>query len=107
MNREVLGIFEFQLLSTLTGGRNDRYGAQIQVDLSERLGKEVSIGAVYTTLERLEKKGFVSSKWGEATAARGGRKKRYYEISAPGIKALERSQAAWRVDGVLSGVCGP
>jgi DNA-binding PadR family transcriptional regulator len=58
--------------------------------VNERMGRQISIGAVYTALDRLETKGLVSSWLGEPTAERGGRAKRYFKIEAPGVRALDR-----------------
>jgi PadR family transcriptional regulator PadR len=66
----------------------------IRHDLNERLKRTVSVGALYTTLERLESKGFVSSWTGGATAERGGRAKRFYKVEAPGLRALSEARAA-------------
>jgi PadR family transcriptional regulator, regulatory protein PadR len=89
MARE-LGPFEHQILSILLRHPRDAYGATIHDHLEEATGKDVSIGALYTTLDRLERKGLVSSRWGEATAERGGRRKRYYRIEASGATAVRR-----------------
>jgi DNA-binding PadR family transcriptional regulator len=70
----------------------DAYGASIQERIRQRAGRDVSLGAIYTALERLEKKGFVSSSWGEATPERGGRRKRYYKIEGEGVAAVRRSE---------------
>jgi PadR family transcriptional regulator, regulatory protein PadR len=61
-------------------------------ELTERTGKDVSIGAVYTTLERLEGKGYVSSRVGDATPQRGGRSKRFFRLEARGAEALAASR---------------
>src|SRR4051812_35246087 len=92
MPRDVLGSLEYQLLSVLMREPRDAYGASIQERMRERGGREVSLGAIYTALERLEKKGFVSSSWGEATAERGGRRKRYYKIKGAGAAAVRYSE---------------
>jgi len=93
--RDVLGPFEFQILQTLLRHPRDAYGVTIRERLKTETGREPSIGALYTTLDRLEQKGFVKSWWGEATAERGGRRKRYFAIQAPGEAALQRTQAAF------------
>ena len=93
MQRDVLGSFEFQILSVLQQQPRDAYGATIQERIHGRTGRERSIGALYTALDRLENKGFVSSWWGEPTSERGGRRKRYYKIEVSGVEALRRSQA--------------
>ena len=92
MGRDTLGAFEHQILSILLRQPCDAYGVTIADRIAERTGREVSIGALYTALDRLERKGFVTSWWGEPTAARGGRRKRYYRIEAPGIAALNRAE---------------
>ncbi len=87
-----LGEFEqIALLALIRLGAN-AYGANIRQEIAERTGRDVSVGAVYTTLERMEQKGFVSSARGEPTPERGGRAKRYYKIEAPGEHALRKSR---------------
>lgn len=87
-----LGEFEQVALLALIRLRADAYGARIRREIAERAGRDVSLGAIYTTLERLERKGFVSSARGAPTPERGGRAKRYYKIEAPGAHALQRSR---------------
>lgn len=89
---ENLGEFEqIALLALIRLGAN-AYGASIRQEIAGRTGRDVSVGAVYTTLERLERKGFVSSARGAPTPERGGRAKRFYKIEAPGEHALQRSR---------------
>jgi PadR family transcriptional regulator, regulatory protein PadR len=90
MARESIGPFEFDLLASLIQQPRDAYGLSIRDRLEERLGRKVSLGAVYTALERLEAKGLVSSWWTEGTQERGGRRKRLYRIDAPGELAANR-----------------
>ena len=87
-----LGEFE-QFLLLLRLGDN-AYGSTIRQLLADSISRDVTIGALYTTLERLEKKGLVESKMGEATAERGGRAKKYFKVSAQGQSALKRSKQA-------------
>jgi PadR family transcriptional regulator PadR len=87
-----VGRFEEIVLLALVRLRENPYGVTIRREIVERTGRDVSFGAVYTTLERLERKGYVSSRVGEPTPERGGRAKRYFRIEAPGIRALERSR---------------
>ena len=89
---ENLGEFEQIALLALLRLRANAYGASIRQEIAERTGRDVSVGAVYTTLERLERKGFVSSARGAPTPERGGRAKRYYKIEAPGEHALQKSR---------------
>lgn len=72
------------------------YGVSIQQELLMRTGREHSAGAIYTTLERLERKGFLKSKDGEATPERGGRKKLYFSLTSSGQVALENSLKSLR-----------
>jgi PadR family transcriptional regulator PadR len=67
------------------------YGISIQQELLVRTRREYSIGAIYAVLDKLERKGFVSSKQGEATAQRGGRAKLYFNLTTPGQAALKAS----------------
>ena len=83
-----LGQFEELVLLALMRLRENAYGVTIRRELAERTGRDISIGAVYTTLDRLERKGYVSSWMGETTPERGGRAKRYFKIEAPGARAL-------------------
>lgn len=78
------------IAATLHAGE-DAYGVRIAEEIAERTGREVSIGSLYRTLRRLETRGFLSSEVGEATAERGGRAKRYYQVEAPGLNALRRA----------------
>lgn len=91
-NASNLGEFEQVAMLALIRLKNNAYGVPIRQEISERIGRDVSIGAIYTTLDRLEKKGFVSSYLGEPTPERGGRAKRYFKVEAPGIKALNESR---------------
>jgi DNA-binding PadR family transcriptional regulator len=88
----LLGPFEERVLLALVCLRENAYGVPIRREIVERTGRDVSYGALYTTLERLERKGYVSSRIGEPTPERGGRAKRYFRIEAPGIRALNSSR---------------
>src|SRR4026209_74899 len=81
------------MLAVMRLGTN-AYGMTVRREIEERTGREISIGAVYATLERLEAKGYVSSFTSEPTAERGGRAKRHFEIEAAGHQALSAAQAA-------------
>jgi DNA-binding PadR family transcriptional regulator len=65
----------------------------IRVEIEERTERPVSIGAVYTTLRRLERKGLVTSELGDPSPSRGGRAKKFYRLEPAGLDALERSRA--------------
>src|SRR5207344_2564136 len=83
------------MLAVMRLGSN-AYGMTVRREIEERTGREISIGAVYATLERLEAKGYVSSSTGEPTAERGGRAKRLFQIEAEGERVLRASQEAIR-----------
>ena len=90
MKGTYLGEFqEIVLLSILVLDGN-AYGVSIQEEISNRTGREVSRGALHTALTRLEDKGFITSTFGGATATRGGRRKRFYELSNRGKDALQK-----------------
>jgi PadR family transcriptional regulator PadR len=86
-----LGEFENLVLAALLRLRGNAYGVTIRREIVERTGRDVAVGAIYATLDRLEAKGYVSSRIGEATPERGGRAKKYFDIEAPGVRALEES----------------
>ena len=88
-----IGAFEFEILATLLMQPHDAYGVTICDRLKERAHRDISPGAVYTALDRLERRGLISSWWGEPTAERGGRRKRLYKIEAPGELAARRFEA--------------
>lgn len=87
--KNFLGEFEELVLLAILKLGNEGYGVNIAETVEGFKKKRISIGALYTTLTRLEEKGFVRSWLGEATEERGGRAKKYYAIEAPGLKALK------------------
>lgn len=87
----ILGDFEQLVLFAALRLGPEGYGATIQREIDEQVGRDVSLNAVYTTLERLEAKGLVRSWIGEPTAARGGRRKRHYEVTSDGAAALRHA----------------
>jgi PadR family transcriptional regulator PadR len=90
-----LGEFE-QLVLFAVLQQDEPYGVTIRDVIEERTGRRASAGSVYTTLERLEARGLVSSHWGEPTAERGGKRKRFYRVKPAGREALARSWRAMR-----------
>lgn len=89
-----LGEFEQMVMLALIHLREDAYGAKIRQLLDSQVTRVVAIGAIYSTLERLEKKGMVVSWLGEATAERGGRAKRFFKVTSQGETALKRAKDA-------------
>ncbi len=85
-----LGEFEEVVLLALATFEDAAYGVEIFDEIERITGREGPLTAVYMTLTRMEKKGFVSSRKGEATARRGGRAKRFYRLEAAGAEALRR-----------------
>src|SRR5713101_4580416 len=90
--RDYLGEFEHLIVLALLRLEDRAYGVTVRQEIELRTKREVSIGAVYATLERLERKGYVSSRLGDPTPERGGRAKRYFQIEAPGVRALNRAR---------------
>lgn len=90
--RDYLGEFEMVVMLTLLHLEDGAYGMTIRMDIEERTGRTVSIGAVYTTLRRLQRKGYVSSELGEPSPSRGGRAKKYFTLEPDGLAALQRSR---------------
>jgi len=87
MPKRLAGLEELVLLATASLGE-EAYGVTVQQRLEQETGSAVALGAVYAVLERLERRAYVRSAWGEATPQRGGRRKRMFRITAPGLKAL-------------------
>lgn len=92
--KESLGNFEEIVLLAVLRLRENAYGAKIRQTVAEATERDVSIGAVYATLDRLERKGFMTSWQGEATPERGGRAKRYFKVEGAGVQALNDTAAA-------------
>jgi PadR family transcriptional regulator PadR len=82
----MLGEFEYLLLSAAARLGDEAYGAAIRQEIETATGSRCSIGALYTTLDRLEAKGFVTTRMGDPTPQRGGRPKRMVRITARGIE---------------------
>jgi DNA-binding PadR family transcriptional regulator len=89
MEKYSIGEFEEIVMLTVAVLYNKAYGVAIKEEIEERLGRNVSVGAMRTALKRLEEKGFLDSEFGEATAVRGGKRKRFYRVTPYGKKALE------------------
>ena len=98
--RQFLGGFELLVLLALIRLGDDAYGVPISEAIEQSSGREVSIGSVYITLDRLSEKGLVSSRLGEPTAERGGRAKTYFRITAKGLREVRQAQrtltALWK-----------
>lgn len=93
---DYLGEFEQLILLAVLRLGNDAYGVPIRREIEQRTGRTAAVGAVYTTLDRLQQKGYVTSHVADPTAERGGRAKRFFQLTADGAGALQRSQLAVR-----------
>ena len=89
---DYLGEFEHIMLLAVLRLRGNAYGMTVRREIQERIGRDVSIGAVYATLDRLCDKGYVSSRLGDPTPERGGRAKRYFTVEASGETAIHQSR---------------
>jgi DNA-binding PadR family transcriptional regulator len=91
-----LGIFELLTLMAVSAGAGKAYGVTIRRDVSESRGADVSSGAIYTTLERLERRGLVISRRGDAAEVRGGHPRRYYRLTRDGERTMQANYGAVR-----------
>ena len=82
-----LGEFEYLMLTTAARLGEDAYGVAIRQAIEEATGRRCSLGALYTTLDRLETKGFIKTWMGNPSPKRGGRPKRMVRVTAKGIQA--------------------
>lgn len=92
MSKHHLGEFEEVVLLTVAILHDEAYGIAIIEEMEKRLDRKVSIGSLQTVLRRLEKKGHLSSKLGEATKMRGGKRKRYFTLTSYGRRILETTR---------------
>ena len=100
-----LGEFEQVVMLAVLRLGDDAYGVPIRHEIVSCTGRDASPGAIYTTLERLEDKGLVRSRFGDPTPERGGRAKRYFTLTARGGQALARAQQSYQR--LLEGVTLP
>ena len=94
MPREALGDIEHFVLAALLRLGGESYGVPILQEISHRTGRSVARSAVYIALRRLEAKGLVTSRIGEATATRGGRAKRFFSLTKAGARQLVAARTA-------------
>jgi PadR family transcriptional regulator PadR len=83
----MIGEFEYQLITAAARLGEEAYGAAIRREIEDATGRRCSIGALYTTLDRLQTKGLVKTWMGEATPQRGGRAKRMVRVTVKGVQA--------------------
>lgn len=101
-----LGALELTILLAVARLGPEAHGLAVRRDISERTGHDYSVGAVYTTLDRLLDKGLVSSRTTEPLPVRGGRSRREFRLTAAGTRAIDaarqRAAAQWAGVGHLS-----
>ena len=88
MKKVTLGAFEELVLLTTGVLQDNAYGVTIKLELEDKLKKNISLGALYSALQRLEEKGWVTSRIGGITEKQGGRRKQYFDITKEGVFAL-------------------
>jgi DNA-binding PadR family transcriptional regulator len=102
MSRDSLGEFEQLVLLAIAHLGAEAYGVTVRREIERRTGRSVAVGALYTALDRLERKGCVASSMSDPTPERGGRSRRYYRLRAAGATALRQSREA--VDRMWAGL---
>lgn len=100
MSRHLLTDFELMLILAILRVGDEAYGVEIAREIERTCGRRVVLAAAYAALDRLEGQRLVSSRMGEPTPARGGRAKRYFTVTARGVRAARDTQdalvALWR-----------
>ena len=94
MARDYLTDFELMILLAILRIGDEAYGVPIAREIESTGGRTVLLGAVYAALDRLETNGMVASVVGDPTPARGGRAKRFFRVTADGVKAVRQTQRA-------------
>jgi DNA-binding PadR family transcriptional regulator len=95
--KHTIGDFEQLILLALVRLDADAYGASIRTEIEKRTGRTISAGALYTALDRMEKRGLVVSRLGDPTPERGGKRKRLYTLQPAGERALARVYESLRL----------
>jgi len=90
-----LGELEQLVMMAVLQLKGDAYGTTILSAMSERAGRDISPGALFATIDRLEGKGLVASTLGDPTPGRGGKRKRFLTVTPDGLAALQDARAAW------------
>jgi len=107
MSTPATGSLELSALLAVARLGDEAYGLAVRRDLAERTGREYAIGAVYTTLQRLEDKGLLTSRASAPLPVRGGRSRRHYRLTGAGARALREAErhaaAVWAGVGPLLG----
>lgn len=93
MKKYQLGEFEEVVILTVGVLYDQAYGVSIKKEIETRLKRKVSMGALHTALKRMEDKGYLKSREGDATEERAGRPKKFFQITALGKKAIEYTRS--------------
>ena len=88
----ILGALELTTLLAVARLKDEAYGLAIRRDLAARTGRDYSVGALYTTLQRLEDKGLLTSRHSEPLPVRGGRSRRHFTLTGDGARALREAE---------------
>jgi DNA-binding PadR family transcriptional regulator len=88
----ILGALELTTLLAVARLKDEAYGLAIRRDLAARTGRDYSVGALYTTLQRLEDKGLLTSRHSEPLPVRGGRSRRHFALTGAGVRALREAE---------------
>ena len=91
-DRGYLGEFEMMILLAIIHLGEEAYGVPISREMEKYRGKEVAVGSVYAALERLEGKGLVKSMLGDPTPERGGKAKRFFQITKEGLRRVHETR---------------
>ena len=95
MSRQHLTDFELMILLAILRIGDDAYGVPIAKEIENTGKRTVLLGAIYTTLDRLEENRLVTSTYGDPTPERGGRAKRFFKVTGKGLKAVKETQRAF------------
>ena len=95
MSRDSLGEFERVVLLAILQLGGESYGALILDEIDRRTGQSPSSGTLYVAMRRLERRGLLTSFFGDPTPERGGRAKRFFKVEPEGVRLLRRSQELW------------
>lgn len=93
MRGTYLGEFQELVLLSIVVLADEAYGVSIQKEIKAKTGRSISRGALHSALSRLEDKGFIRAEFGEATAERGGKRKKFYELTNQGHQALDEAKS--------------
>src|SRR4051794_29556837 len=84
--------FELMVILALIRLGDEAYGVPISQEIERQSGQEIAVGSVYAALDRLEGRGWITSRMSESTAERGGRAKRYFKVTGKGLKTVRETQ---------------